>query len=572
LIVTLFLAFRVPLASYGAYLVLLASQRDVASSVTASVGSLAAGAFALAFSLLLYIVDVGEPALRVPVMAIVTFGAMYLSRLPKVGPLLFLAGFLVVITQTLVDQVPDTETLTHLILWLLLIIGSACTLVPLIESIFGQRSRTLFDAGLRERMQTIQALFGSRQAPMATHPVTELAMLASRLGPGDSHTLALIVELEQLGRLKANRYPEQSWHGLSRAVELFERGQVSVPGRDLSAPVGLSADETLIHEEAVRLVSALCAPPPTLPASQPTRAAPDPNSHIQGLRFAFKATVAAMGCYILYSGLDWTGIRTSVITCFFVALGSTGETVHRLSLRLTGALMGGILAGISIVFVFPLLDDIGGFIVLFVAVTFLCTWVATSSPLLAYAGLQMAFAFYLGVLQDAGPTDDLTVLRDRLVGIVLGNVAMSVVFLVLWPVRTVDSMRQVLARIARRLSRGTGSPSEVLANAADLEDARRLSVVASFDVSTHPSGHRSLGSSLRAMEEVMAWAGAVCGRTSGEQAVLPAPLAARLISLADTYQGHVHSTSSAASAISPPLPAPLENAFDVLDEEASGAI
>ena len=40
-------------------------------------------------------------------------------------------------------------------------------------------------------------------------------------------------------------------------------------------------------------------------------------------------------------------------------------------------------------------------------------------------GMQIAFAFFLGILQGYAPATDLTVLRDRIAGILLGNIAVS---------------------------------------------------------------------------------------------------------------------------------------------------
>jgi multidrug resistance protein MdtO len=44
-----------------------------------------------------------------------------------------------------------------------------------------------------------------------------------------------------------------------------------------------------------------------------------------------------MLCYLFYIGTDWPGIHTCVITCFYVALGSVAETLHKLTLRLSAA-------------------------------------------------------------------------------------------------------------------------------------------------------------------------------------------------------------------------------------------
>ncbi|HEY4144390.1 FUSC family protein [Pinirhizobacter sp.] len=572
-IATTFLVFRVPLPAYGAYVVLMASQRDVATSVTASLGALAAGVMAIGLGLVLYMVDIDEPALRLPAMAVVTFAAMYLSRLPKVGGLLFLAGFLLVITQTLIDQTPNEESLTHLMLWLLLIIASACTLVPLVELAFGRQPAQVFNDGLRERTRRLQAQLSGNDLPAITVPLGELATLAGRAGPTASRTLALVVELERVAAVKSSLPSTSAWSALSQAIDHFDKGHKS-PGLGIPFPSGMGPDEALAYRQATRLVAGLFDPTPEAIAAGPVPR--DPSAHIQAVRFAFKSSLAAMACYILYSAVDWPSIRTSVITCFFVALVSTGETVHKLSLRLAGALIGGTLAGLAIVFVFPLLDDIGGFVVLFMTGTLLCTWIATSSPLLAYAGLQMAFAFYLGVLQDAGPTDDLTVLRDRLAGIVLGNLAMSLVFLTLWPVSVVTAGRQILARIAGRLSRvldgdGPVTSAQMLANATDMEAARRLSAMASFELARKRSDPSPLRADVVAMNETLAWSGAIAGEVN--DVALRHHVAERLERIGILYDAadSTPPSADAAQEAGPSLPTPLRTALDTLEQEATGA-
>jgi multidrug resistance protein MdtO len=74
-----------------------------------------------------------------------------------------------------------------------------------------------------------------------------------------------------------------------------------------------------------------------------------------------------------------------------------------LFLRLSGAVIGGLIAGLCIVFVLPHLTDIGQLCLLIAVVSVGAAWVATSSELLSYAGLQIAFAFFLGVLQGLHP-------------------------------------------------------------------------------------------------------------------------------------------------------------------------
>ena len=86
-----------------------------------------------------------------------------------------------------------------------------------------------------------------------------------------------------------------------------------------------------------------------------------------------------------------------------------------------GAVVGA--AGICIVWVLPHMTDIGQLCALVALVSAGAGWIATSSERLAYFGMQIAFAFFLGVLQGYAPATDLSLLRDRVAGILLGNVA-----------------------------------------------------------------------------------------------------------------------------------------------------
>jgi multidrug resistance protein MdtO len=181
-------------------------------------------------------------------------------------------------------------------------------------------------------------------------------------------------------------------------------------------------------------------------------------------QFALKTTFALMIVYSVYTLLDWPGLRTSIVTVFFVALGSLGETVHKLTLRITGALIGGTLAGLCIVFVLPHCTDIGQLCLIIAVVSAGAAWVATSSEQLSYAGLQIAFAFFLGMLQGYAPATDLTVLRDRVAGILLGNVVMTIVFSTLWPQSATSRIRSAVAQAMRALAALIQSPLEAAAN------------------------------------------------------------------------------------------------------------
>jgi uncharacterized membrane protein YccC len=90
---------------------------------------------------------------------------------------------------------------------------------------------------------------------------------------------------------------------------------------------------------------------------------PDAFTNPAHVRFALKVTFAAMFCYIFYSAIDWTGIHTAFITCTFIALESTGATLHKGVLRMGGAIVGGALALFTLVFLMPHMVTIASLVV-----------------------------------------------------------------------------------------------------------------------------------------------------------------------------------------------------------------
>jgi multidrug resistance protein MdtO len=156
--------------------------------------------------------------------------------------------------------------------------------------------------------------------------------------------------------------------------------------------------------------------------------------------------------------------------------------------------------------------------------------VGTSSERLSYAGLQMAFAFFLGVLQGYGPGTDLTVLRDRVVGILLGNLLMSLVFSVVWPVSAMDEARTALANALRALGRllapaGRPPVGARVAVLRALGEARRLMSLAGFELrmlATPPGSAEAATISPDRLERLAAAAFVVSDQEPGDGIVTAA--------------------------------------------------
>lgn len=187
---------------------------------------------------------------------------------------------------------------------------------------------------------------------------------------------------------------------------------------------------------------------------KPTRLfVPDAFNNPAHVHFALKVTFAAMFCYIVYEGIDWSGIHTAFITCTFIALESTGATLHKGVLRIGGCVIGGALALFTIVFLMPHMVTIASLVVVVACASALAGWVATGSEMISYAGLQIAFAFFYSVFQGYAPDTDLDNVRDRVVGILFGLIVTGVIFQYIWPERTIDRFRDALRATLRQLAR-----------------------------------------------------------------------------------------------------------------------
>ena len=177
------------------------------------------------------------------------------------------------------------------------------------------------------------------------------------------------------------------------------------------------------------------------------------------LRFALKGCLAASICYVIYNAMEWPGISTAVTTCLLTALSTVGASHQKQILRILGALVGGLVLGMgSQIFILPHLDSIGGFVLLFVAVTALAAWFMTSSPRLSYFGMQIAVAFYLINVSEFRMQTSLEVARDRVVGILLGLFAMWLIFDKLWGVPAPRELKQTLISNLRLLAEFAREP------------------------------------------------------------------------------------------------------------------
>jgi len=168
--------FRIPDIGLSAFIVLILSGREAASTVRTSLAAGIAVVLAIFATIAVFMLSLSEPALRIPLMAVMTFGAMFLSRASPLGPVFFIAGFIIAYGLTLGDQVlglalqpatagnapqfelpeilfvPPADALVRFLLWLSLSVVVPVALVIAANLLTGRDPARLLCRALAERL------------------------------------------------------------------------------------------------------------------------------------------------------------------------------------------------------------------------------------------------------------------------------------------------------------------------------------------------------------------------------------------------------------------------------------
>ena len=527
--VAIAMVFQIPEPTYMAYVVFLISKDETSATLTTGVGAMLAVTLATVLNLGLLLVDTAEPALRLPAMALATFVGMYSVRTFALGPISYLAGFLVVLVQTLIDDIPSPEKLTRLALWEWVVVMVPIATVVTLSLAFAPASRVLLGRTWRRILTELESGLRSR-------------ICRADLARWREAAVPLLSKLNEAAARGESNLPV-SPSGVERLLEVLTILEVLPDTRPGDADPKLPA-EIALQRALARMYEAVTQPAAPRAQPQPQKHkqlfVPDAFSNPAHWQFALKTTIAVMVVYITYTLLNYPTMRTSVVTCFFVALGSLGETVHKLTLRVSGAIIGGAVAGICIVWVLPHMTEIGQLCALVALVSAGAGWIATSSERLSYAGMQIGFAFFLGVLQGYAPATDLSLLRDRIAGIVLGNVVIMLVFSTLWPESSRTRLRTALAEALRAITDllaapETGAESRVRATQA-LVQSQHYSELSAFELQMLPA---QASRDAPVLERVRQVAGAAFVATSDAFTSRP-----------DIRQSQISSARSAAEELS----------------------
>jgi len=136
LCVIISMTLQVPELSVTAYMPFFMSKESKFLTTLTGVIGLIGLTIGIGASLLLYKFTYGHPELRIPGMAIALFLGMYVSRIFVLGPLGFIIGFVVAVSQSVGEAVPSPELLVRGLLWLWVAIAYGAGLTVVLNLLF----------------------------------------------------------------------------------------------------------------------------------------------------------------------------------------------------------------------------------------------------------------------------------------------------------------------------------------------------------------------------------------------------------------------------------------------------
>ena len=484
-LILLFMTLHIPLLAVAIIVAFYLSQSNV---VTISMLSIA---FFLLLSVVIGIIVLmlkftyEYPLVRLVCSSLLFFAAMFCMRIfGKAGLAFFIIALSVIFAQTFPSMTGNGELLIRMVLWLWVAANTAVLVTLLVNACFRQ---SYPDYQFRQQLakdfsDCAWQLNRYQQTTQATNPVAatdvakqfsrlqELFNLACRSSAAFRRqqerwhtTMAAAAQCYYLTMLIPPRDTDLDQNRQTLAAELSgylqqiaaQCSRPDYPDSELPTAPGIRGDDVVLHQLAMictRLSAGELVELPTYPVEKPPLMASDAWTNPVYPQFALKTLLATLLCYLFYTATDWEGIHTIMLSCVIVAQPGLGATMQKTWLRIAGALLATLLALGLMIIVQPNLASVTGLLVMVLPVMALSGWIAGGSERIAYAGIQIAFTFALAFLDWFGPLYNLTELRDRVIGILLGVLVSSVIHLYLWPESEAMKLKRQLSQLFCRLA------------------------------------------------------------------------------------------------------------------------
>ena len=465
--------YEIPEAAISCYLIIFLMKPDAVQNIGTALGLIVLVTIVVLCIVPLIGATVESPALRLLAIAMVSFVFLFIGAASQLGEIGGVIALVIAFVLTLVAVAPVADAVTFGLRYAWYMAAMPMALMAVFNLFLGLSPVRLLRDTLRRRLATTAEAVATgmpgRHEALAALLRADNAALAQQAG-----FVAVLALVGKPAAAQITRDVRASYRlmlaaaALPQDMDASRRDALVSAIRDAIAALdagempplpGPTPDAASDAERAMLAALGVLAGAPegeTVPAPKPPFFSPDVLSNPDYQRYALKTTAAAVICYVIYAGLDWQGIHTAMITCYVAALGTTGETVHKLGLRILGCLIGAAMGMAAVLFLIPEMETIGGLMALVFAGVLVGAWVSTGPERIAYGGVQIALAFLLTVLQGFGPGTSLASGWDRIVGILLGNLVVYLIFTRIWPVSVEGAVRahlkaalMALARLAR---------------------------------------------------------------------------------------------------------------------------
>jgi multidrug resistance protein MdtO len=487
LVIVCSMALEVPFVSLSLLFVFFTAQENTLLTRLAGVILIIGAILADFLPILVFNLTINYPLLRIATAAGIAFAGLYFMRASKLGVIGFMVSIAVLYSQSFVDFIESPEQLTRLALWALpaAVYGTVVTLVVNLLLFPAHPEKLLTKEMLRQlghAIDQLRALREGLEAPELTARQVErssialhrhLASSARASRSFDQHNANQMMHVAAIDRIHTLAYHLASQprsarsEGCSRSMaelidaceklgDSLQKGQLfSWRPNTTQSSTTMEPLEILLLEirhELLALVDEDRISASALPHPKEGLWVEDAFTNPVYARFAFKAVFAALLGYVFYMGMQWTGIHTVLLTCVILALPSVGASSHKGITRILGCVLGSVCALVATVFLIPKVDGIVGLLLISSPVFLAGAWIAAGSSRTNYIGVQLVFSYALALYGSFGPTTDVTEIRDRMLGILLGVILYVSISLLVWPEREGDQLRLQLSKLLRSIA------------------------------------------------------------------------------------------------------------------------
>jgi multidrug resistance protein MdtO len=520
-----------------------------------------------------------DPMWRVISMALISFGLLFLASASKLEPLASTIALIIGYALDELGLIQVGELGTRALLYAWLFVGIPAGVSILVNLLLAPSPRRLAEDAIALRLNLAAAMLRTADGTVrerfreclheGTHEIVEWLGLADRektspagdiaaLKKAAGSTIVLLSAIDVMDRndvtlpaglreylaktldkitviLKGGGYP---------TAIVWSPPEDDAPLSPLAAVVAGDIEDAIVHFAELESLAAAAEIQTGKATTETGRKggffSEDAFINPEHIYYALKTTGAAMFCYFLYSQLDWPGIHTCFLTCYIVSLSTAAETAEKLVLRISGCLAGAALGYGVMIFLVPDLTSIGALMIVVFSGALAAAYVAAGSPRISYAGFQMAFAFFLCVIQGPSPAFDLTTARDRVIGILIGNLVAFVVSTNFWPISVGRRIDPAIAALLRQLGVMMTEPAPAARHELASEARFSLAAIetdlelAGYEPEALRPPEKWLSARREAAREIGSLEGALL-LTANTDKAMSEPIAGRLKTLADCF-------------------------------------